>query len=265
MTQANLFADDPVQRMNWAPSRHAGLERLKQFQPLAGAHYAKTRNFDMGIEDRSNVSCLSPWIRSRSILEEEVLAHILQRYDVNGAEKFIQEVFWRGYFKGWLEHRPSVWQDFCQDLAAFHHQLAADEDLNTRHQAAIEGRTGIACFDHWTRELIETGYLHNHARMWFASIWIFTLRLPWQMGAGFFLTHLLDGDPAANTLSWRWVGGLHTKGKNYLARADNIQRCTQGRFNPAGQLDESAVPLWEDLERPRLPRGQQASWQSPQR
>jgi deoxyribodipyrimidine photo-lyase len=65
------------------------------------------------------------------------------------------------------------------------------------------------------QELVETGYLHNHARMWFASIWIFTLRLPWELGADFFLRHLLDGDAASNTLSWRWVAGLHTKGKHY--------------------------------------------------
>ncbi len=77
-----------------------------------------------------------------------------------------------------------------------------------------------------------TGYLHNHARMWFASIWIFTLRLPWELGADFFLRHLLDGDPASNTLSWRWVGGMQTMGKTYLARADNIATL-HGRAVPA--------------------------------
>ncbi len=96
----------------------------------------------------------------------------------------------------------------------------------------LSGSTGIDCFDHWAQELADTGYLHNHARMWFASIWIFTLELPWQLGADFFLTRLLDADPAANTLSWRWVAGLHTPGKHYLARASNIEKFTLGRFNP---------------------------------
>ena len=96
------------------------------------------------------------------------------------------------------------------------------------------GATGIDCFDAWARELVATGYLHNHARMWFASIWIFTLRLPWELGADFFLRHLIDGDPASNTLSWRWVAGLQTAGKTYLATAENIARFTGGRFAPQG-------------------------------
>jgi deoxyribodipyrimidine photo-lyase len=92
--------------------------------------------------------------------------------------------------------------------------------------------------------------------MWFASIWIFTLRLPWELGADFFARQLIDFDPASNTLSWRWVAGLHTRGKPYVARADNIARYTEGLFDPAGQLDEAPAPLAEDETPPRtgLPR-----------
>jgi deoxyribodipyrimidine photo-lyase len=80
--------------------------------------------------------------------------------------------------------------------------------------------------------------------MWFASIWIFTLRLPWALGADFFLRHLLDADAASNTLSWRWVAGLQTVGKTYLATAENIARHTRGRFAPVGLATE-AVALTE--------------------
>ena len=66
--------------------------------------------------------------------------------------------------------------------------------------------------------------------MWFASIWVHTLNLPWELGANFFLTHLLDADPASNTLSWRWVAGLHTEGKVYLANEDNIKKFTKERY-----------------------------------
>jgi len=155
------------------------------------------------------------------------------------AEKFIQEVFWRSYWKGWLAQRPAVWAEYRARVAA---------GLQTPpegYAAAVTGQTGIACFDAWVQELIETGYLHNHARMWFASIWIFTLRLPWELGADFFLRHLLDGDAASNTLSWRWVAGLHTKGKHYVARAENIARHTGGRFAPHGALNEAPTPLQE--------------------
>ena len=94
----------------------------------------------------------------------------------------------------------------------------------------IEARSGIPAMDAWTSELIETGYLHNHARMWYASIWIHTLKLPWTLGAEFFLRNLLDGDVASNTLSWRWVAGLHTVGKFYLAQKSNICKFTAGRL-----------------------------------
>jgi len=111
--------------------------------------------------------------------------------------------------------------------------------------AALAGETGIDCFDAWVGELKTHNYLHNHARMWFASIWIHTLRLPWQSGAQFFEALLLDGDPAANLLSWRWVAGLHTVGKPYLARADNISRHTDGRFTPKGLADSPCALIEE--------------------
>jgi hypothetical protein len=120
----------------------------------------------------------------------------------------------------------------------------------------------LAYFDSWAAELIETGYLHNHARMWFASIWIFTLKLPWRLGADFFLRNLLDGDPASNTLSWRWVAGLHTRGKPYVAQAGNIARFTEERLTPRAEELAQTVSGLEHLEpgglpeckKPRIPK-----------
>lgn len=244
---SDLFDDLPktVEPTHWVPDRDAGLARLETFLPRAGRAYATSRNFDFGAEDRSNVSALSPWLRHRLITETEVLSAVLSKHGFNAAEKFIQEVFWRGYFKGWLQHRPQVWDRYRTDVAGLSSTLDAEPGLKRRFTQATAGQTGIDAFDHWVRELVETGYLHNHARMWFASIWIFTLKLPWQLGADFFAQHLLDWDPASNTLSWRWVGGLHTVGKTYLARADNIAKYTDDRFNPAGQLATDASALSE--------------------
>ncbi|MEM9169407.1 MAG: FAD-binding domain-containing protein [Pseudomonadota bacterium] len=229
----------------WTPTRAAGLARLNTFAPSAGRAYASTRNYDYGPEARGNVSALSPWVRARLVLEREVLDAALSRHASSAAEKFVQEVYWRAYFKGSLENRPSVWRAYREGVAADLERLDATPALARAVGDAVDGRTGIDCFDAWARELIETGYLHNHARMWFASIWIFTLRLPWRLGADFFYRHLLDGDPASNTLSWRWVGGLHTKGKTYLATASNIARYTEGRFAPTG-LAHEAPALTED-------------------
>jgi len=247
--------DIDLTALTWVPRRAAALARLDRFVPQAGRAYAARRNFDFGPQERSNVSALSPWIRHRLILEEEVLRAALQRHSFSAAEKFVQEVFWRGYFKGWLEHRPQVWTRYRADLLARVEDLERDAALRDRYEAAAEGRSGIDCFDAWAKELVATGYLHNHTRMWFASIWIFTLRLPWQLGADFFLRHLLDGDAASNTLSWRWVAGLHTKGKTYLARASNIARYTEGRFDPSGQLATAAPALGEPaLDAPLPPQ-----------
>lgn len=226
-----------------APNRQAGLSRSAEFAGRSGPQYARSRNFDFGPDNRGNVSLLSPYLRHRLILEQEVLGDVFERHSPASAQKFVDEIFWRAYFKGWLEQHPRVWTDYSETLLKLLRELEADTALLERYNSATGGNTGIDCFDAWVAELQTTGYLHNHARMWFASIWVFTLRLPWQLGADFLIRHLLDGDPASNTLSWRWVSGLHTPGKTYLARVSNIANYTDNRFNPQGQLATSASPI----------------------
>ena len=224
------------------PNRAIALEKLTDFIPKAGLSYRNKRNYDFGPSNHNYVSQLSPFIRRRILTETEILKAVLNKHGLSSAEKFVQEVFWRTYWKGWLEMRPSVWLDYQNDLSRLENQIMTQAGLRKSWETACEGKTGIECFDSWAHELKETGYLHNHARMWFASIWIFTLNLPWQLGADFFLRHLLDGDPASNTLSWRWVAGIQTQGKTYLARRDNICKYTNNRFDPIG-LSSSAIPL----------------------
>ncbi len=236
---------------NWHPSLSKALARLQAFAPRAGKDYARLRNHDFGPDHRDNVSALSPWIRYRILTERDVVAQTLSLHSATAAEKFIQEVFWRTYWKGWLEMRPAVWQHFLAERDQASDRLRQDSDQSALFKQAEQGQTGIAGFDDWARELTDTGYLHNHARMWFASIWIFTLKLPWSLGADFFLRHLLDADPASNTLSWRWVAGLQTRGKTYLARPDNIAKCTDGRFRPCGLAEQA-----EALDGPEPPPAQ---------
>ncbi|MEO1291652.1 MAG: FAD-binding domain-containing protein [Pseudomonadota bacterium] len=249
---ANSLSPTPT----FEPSRAAGLERLNAFAPRMGGHYKSKRNYDMGPEDRAGVSLLSPYIRHRLVTEQEALSTALAHHSLSSADKFIQEVFWRTYWKGWLEMRPSVWQRYRTTVAAQNRDLETNRALRKAVEKAEAGTTGIDCFDSWARELVETGYLHNHTRMWFASIWIFTLRLPWERGADFFLRYLLDADAASNTLSWRWVAGLQTRGKNYAAQAWNIKKFTGGRFDPGNTLADNPPPLTEaaDLPKPLPPR-----------
>ncbi|GGY51068.1 FAD-binding domain-containing protein [Parvularcula lutaonensis] len=225
-------------------TRENALARVEAFQPQMGEVYAEERNFDYGPEKRFNVSCLSPYHSHRLLLEKETIAAALEKHSDREAEKFIQEVYWRTYFKGWLEHRPSVWTRYKSAVKSQLEGLSGGQ--KKAYDQAVAGATDIECMNAWAQELTSSGYLHNHARMWFASIWIFTLRLPWMLGADFFYRHLLDGDAASNTLSWRWVAGLHTPGKNYVATASNIRKFTDGRFNPEGQLAEDPAPLEDD-------------------
>ncbi|KQT84392.1 FAD-binding domain-containing protein [Methylobacterium sp. Leaf466] len=230
-------------------TRADGLARLERFAPRLGRAYTDTRNTDRGPSAEPTTTALSPHLRRKLLTEQEVVEAALFAHGSTAAEKFVQEVVWRSYFKGHLETRPGIWADYRRGVVAGHERLERESGLRKAYGQAVAGGTGIDGFDDWSRDLVEFGWLHNHARMWFASIWIFTLRLPWELGADFFMRHLLDGDPASNTLSWRWVAGLHTRGKHYLARADNIRRHTDGRFDPKG-LEEVADPLDEPASRP---------------
>lgn len=234
-------------------TRHAALARLADFVPLAGSVYAAERNADHGPGRHHNVSRLSAALRRRLVSETDVLRPILARHG-HEADSFVSEVFWRTYFKGWLESRPMVWDMFRGALDRIDARLARDDNLAARHLAAIRGETGIDCFDHWMAELATTGYLHNWARMQVASIWIFTFELPWELGARHFLDHLVDADPASNTLSWRWVAGLHTRGKTYLADAARITRMTGGRFHPVGLATRPRIPDAPEPPRAVAPR-----------
>ena len=227
--------------MNFGTSRASAIENLNKFVNQNLFEYSKLRNFDFGPENKSNTSCLSPYITHGVISELEVIEKSLSKFSFSKNEKFIQEVLWRTYWKGWLELRPGVWIDYLNDLKKIREEFKD----NTDYKNAIEGNTSIECFNVWVKELKENNYLHNHTRMWFASIWVFTLDLPWQLGAEFFMKNLYDGDAASNTLGWRWVAGIQTQGKNYLASEWNIKKFTNNRFNNI-KLNENAPPKFSD-------------------
>jgi hypothetical protein len=197
-----------------APEREAGLQCLKEFLPCV-RDYAGQRNHDRPGE--LTTSGLSPYIRYRLIREREVVSAVLAENAYAGSGKFIEEVCWRTYWKGYLEVRPAIWSNYCKQVRNLPGALSAAQ--RESWSLARAGKTGIDCFDAWTHQLTTTGWLHNHA--------------------------------PSNTLSWRWVAGLHTEGKHYLATAENIQRYTDGRHYPHGMLNEDAAPI--PVDGPWLP------------
>ena len=231
--------------MIFEASRAKAIDKLNIFIENNLSEYSKLRNFDFGPDNRSNISCLSPYITHGIVNELEVIDKSLKKFSFSKNEKFIQEVLWRVYWKGWLELRPNVWSDYLVELNNLRNKFKS----NKNYLNAIEGKTNIECFNQWVKELKENNYLHNHTRMWFASIWIFTLELPWQLGAEFFMQHLYDGDAASNTLGWRWVAGVQTQGKHYLASECNIKKFTNNRFQNI-QLNENASSIFNDKTYP---------------
>lgn len=238
-------------------TRDAARARWRAFMPTV-ASYAARRNFVS--KTHADVSRLSPAFRFGLITLEEIVRETLETHDLRAVEKWVQEVCWRSYWKGWLEMRPQVWRSWRQRVQELRARLP--DDVHVRANDVSEGRSGVAVMDHFARELRETGYLHNHARMWWASFWIHEERLPWELGAAFFYQHLLDADPASNTLSWRWVAGVQTAGKAYLVRRSNLERCCEaslledtsglerledGRVTPVALTDDA------DLTRHPLP------------
>lgn len=223
-------------------TRASALDRLDAFVAEAALAYGTRRNYVDAAGAHNAVSRLSAALRRRVISEEEVVRAVLTAHPLEAVEQFVAEVFWRTYWKGWLELHRGLWRQFGQEVDREKARLATSREAAARYDRAISGATGIDAFDHWAAELAQTGYLHNWARMQVASIWIFTLGLPWQLGADWIFGHLRDADQASNTLSWRWVAGLHTAGKTYLADEARITSMTGGALKANGLATTAKVP-----------------------
>lgn len=215
---------------NFATNNDEIIKNIDYFCNETIKNYSSKRNFVLG-SPHNNVSKLSPYIGRRFITEEQILKKIIKNQSDFKIDEFVIQLFWRTYFRGWLETHPWVYEQYEKENKSYN----------------IPSKTGIKCFDSWTEELIETGYLHNHARMWYASIWIFTLNKSWQSGAYFFENNLLDWCPASNTLGWRWVAGLHTINKHYVATENNINFFTNFEFKPQKQINEKVIPIEYDF------------------
>ncbi len=256
----------------WAfpATRAASLERWREFLPRARSYAAFRNRVEPG---HPHVSRLSPAIRSRLINTEECIAGLLASFPFASVEKLVQELLWRDYWKGWLELRPDAWANYLAELERV--RRTASAEVMGRATEVMAGRGGVGVMDRFARELTETGYLHNHARMWWAGYWCHVERLPWVLGADFFYRHLLDADPASNTLGWRWVAGLQTRGKAYLPRRSNLERYCAPEWlrDPAGmeklgddRVQAAPVPWEPELSRvlwvslPESPRDVPGRW-----
>ncbi len=215
----------------WPGGRRAAEQRLAAIDPRA---YGTTRNHLDGAITR-----LSPYIRHGVLTLAEVREAVFAWLREHGygepgrqaegrsiAGKLINELGWRDYWQRlWRLLGDGIWSDL-EPLKTGHPAASYATDLPTDVAAAS---TGLVCIDAFARELMATGWLHNHARMWLASYLVHWRRVRWQAGAAWFLQHLLDGDPASNNLSWQWVASSFSS-KPYLFNRTNLERYSSGRY-----------------------------------
>ena len=199
--------------------RKAGEMRLSKVDP---SRYARGRNHLSGA-----VTGLSPYIRHGVLNLAEVRDAVFRRISRrDDGTKLINELGWRDFWQRmWQELGDAIQQD--QEEHKTGH--AAGSYAKQLPDDVRNGTTGLACMDGFRDELVTTGWLHNHARMWLASYLVHWRRVHWSAGADWFLEHLLDGDPASNHLSWQWVASCFSH-KPYFFNRDNLERYSNGRF-----------------------------------
>lgn len=204
--------------------------------------YARSRNFLDGAVTR-----LSPYLRHGAVSLDELRRRALTIVrNPEDAAKFVSELAWRDYWRSLYElWGDGVWQDREEYKTGW---TPADyaATLPADIPAAV---TGLSCMDAFADELHATGYLHNHARMWMAAYVVHWRRIRWQAGARWFLTHLLDGDPASNNLSWQWVASTFSH-KPYFFNRENLEKYTGGQFCRVCEKRAAGCPFdatYEDL------------------
>lgn len=199
--------------------RQAAETVLSKAEPTT---YAQTRNFLKGAVTR-----LSPYLRYGVLSLAEVRDAVLRQVpDASEATKLINELAWRDY---WQRLYAKLGDDIWQDQEPYKTGFAPNIYDKALPPDVEAGTTGLVCIDHFSGELHETGYLHNHARMWLAAYIVHWRHIRWQAGARWFLIHLLDGDPASNSLSWQWVASTFSH-KPYFFNRENLERYTEGAY-----------------------------------
>jgi deoxyribodipyrimidine photo-lyase len=212
--------------------RRAALERLQAFELRT---YARTRNHTV----RRGVSMLSPYIRHGVLGLAELRDYVITRSGSGPGEvKFVNELAWRAF---WQRVYADMGDNIHSDVEApkYPRPPVAQRGLPADITSAS---TGAVCIDESLQELFTEGYMHNHARMWVAAYLQHWRRLDWRDGAQLFYQHLLDGDPASNSLSWQWVGSTFSH-KPYYFNRQNVEKFSGGTYCARCPLAQGGCPF----------------------
>ena len=196
--------------------RGGRLEALKRINTIDAEAYSRNRNFLNG-----SVSHLSPYFRHGCLTLKEASDNVRAKHGAQAA-KFVQELAWRDYWRRvWYARGDAIFSDIEDSKVAL--------GDNSLPNVIRQGNTGLPCMDAVIGDLTLDGYVHNHARMWFAAYVVHWLKVDWREAADWFENHLLDGDKASNHLSWQWVASLFGS-KPYYFNKDNLSRFTGDKY-----------------------------------
>lgn len=202
-------ATGPDLGADWAGGRLNGLKKLNSIDAVA---YNRNRNFLNGA-----VTHLSPYLRHGCLTLNETFDSVKKRFGVD-AEKLLFELAWRDYWRQvWYANGNAIYSEMEPPKVAIGHAPLSDD--------ITQGKTGLPCMDAFISDLLTTGYVHNHARMWLASYIVHHRKIDWRAAADWFEAHLLDGDTASNHLSWQWVTSTFSS-KPYFFNKENLSRYT---------------------------------------
>lgn len=206
---------------------------LAQIQKIQADEYARTRNYLNG-----KVTRMSPWLTHGWTDTLEVAHLVNMSQPLSFDHKLIFELGWREFFKhAHLHLGDSILDSIKDPVYPGKYSKCLPDDF-------VEARTGVKPVDESTKELYETGYIHNHARMWIASYLVHIRKTDWRAGADWMYSHLVDGDLASNHLSWQWVAGTFSH-KPYLFNADNVEKFAPQWACRATAIDTSYDRLQE--------------------
>ncbi len=224
---------------HFQPTLEAAHARLSAVNPTA---YARTRNALDGAVTR-----LSPYLTHGVLSLREVYETVHARNPLDAKHKFVFELGWRAYWH-------HVWEHLGDGIhQSIHTGLLPDDAYEPEMpDDVLEARTGIPAVDLAVRELYETGYIHNHARMWLASYVVHLRKVHWHAGAQWMLGHLLDGDVASNHLSWQWVAGTGSS-KPYLFNADNVAKYAPAHWHSPGTAIDTSYEALDVVARDTEP------------
>lgn len=233
------FGDDLADLDHVSATRGGRTAALERLEKVNAKRYGRTRNFLDG-----DVTRMSMYIRHGVVTLDEMRRVGLDQADHPGQiKKYIQELAWRDYYQRVYRQRGAgIWED----LEPYKTGFDARDYEETLPDDITHGTTGVACIDTFIRELLETGYMHNHARMYVAAYVVHWRRVRWQAGASWFLTHLLDGDPASNNLSWQWVASTFSH-KPYIFNLGNVRKYAHSGIDTSTENNRPLAGSYSDI------------------